>query len=141
MAVTLADITAGLKANLAAAFPNTQVYQYVLADPSAPCFEIDAVTDLEIDYDATMQRGFDEMYVTVRGMVAMTGDQTAQVTLHAWLDKTGANSVKAAIESDRTLGGVVSNLRVETAFAKPIMSPSVPNSQWLAAEWRVYIYA
>lgn len=141
MAVALADITAGIAANLTAAFPDTQVNQYVLAAPSPPCFEIDAVDGLEVDYDATMQRGFDEYYLTVRGIEPLTGDQTAQVTLHSWLDKTGAASVKAAIEADRTLGGIVSSLRVETAFAKPMVLPSVPNAQYLAAEWRVHIWA
>ena len=141
MAVTLADITAGLKANLAAAFTNTQINQYVLAAPSGEFFEIDAVAGLEIDYDAAMQRGFDEYYLTVRGMTPITGDETAQVTLHAWLDKTGANSVKAAVEADKTLGGVVSSLIVETGTAHAMAAASSPNSIWLVAEWRVHIWA
>jgi len=135
---TIAGLRAGLAANLTAAYPTVAVNQYVLADASPPVFEIDTISDEGIDYDLANARGLDGYYITVRAIVGLTTDQDAQITLDRWLDPAG---VKAALEADKTLGGVAQNLRVEHAEVKPMKNQAVPNSQWLAAEWRVYIYA
>ena len=56
------------------------------------------------------------------------------------LAPTGATSVKAAVESDRTLGGVVESLRVTQCSG--YQTYTLPGDrQVLGAEWTVEIHA
>jgi hypothetical protein len=63
-------------------------------------------------YDSTMGRGSDDMVFEVRLAVSRADDRTAQELLDQYLAGAGAKSVKAAIEADKTLGGVVDFARV-----------------------------
>ena len=49
----------------------------------------------------------------VTGMVGNVSDIGAQKRLDRWVDSAGAESVKAKVETDRTLGGVVERVDVE----------------------------
>lgn len=63
-------------------------------------------------YDAVMGRGADDFVMLVSLAISAQVDRTAQDTLDGYLDGAGATSIKAAIEGERTLGGLVSYARV-----------------------------
>jgi len=68
------------------------------------------VTPLRIDYDLNARRGADEYQFVVTVMVGRADSRTAQNSLDSYI--VGDNSVKAAIEADRTLGGAANTCRV-----------------------------
>lgn len=126
---TLADIRAGLAANLGA-IPSLQVSAYALANPTPPCVEI--VPSL-IEYDRALKRGADQWTVTVRVFVGLASDIGAQQRLDLHLASSGQDSVKEAVESDATLGGAVADLRVRSASGYRVYG----DGRLLGAEWEV----
>src|SRR6266511_968550 len=118
---TLAQIRAGVAANLNAAFgANVQTSAYVLSQPTPPAMQ---VVVGECSYDRAMHRGLDMYELFVETFVANTTDIGAQVNLENYMQPTGASSVKTAVESDKTLGGVVDTLHV-TGFSPPLVYTS-----------------
>lgn len=99
-----------------------------------------AVIHLEqVDYDSAMGRGLDEYTFSVRVYVSAANDRKSQDNLDAYLASSGAGSVKAAIESDRTLGGAACDVRVTAASGYALYQYA--GSDYLAAEWSVTVYA
>ena len=60
-------------------------------------------------------RGLDQASVDVFVIVQRISERTGQEKLDAFLAGSGNGSIKTALESDRTLGGLVDTLRVITA--------------------------
>lgn len=90
--------------------PGVIVYPRWKGAVSPPCLVVGGPENL--DYDTTMGRGGDTYRVLVRGFVGRGDDEAAQARLDEWLDSAGLRSVKAAVERDATLGGVVDYARV-----------------------------
>lgn len=107
MAVT--EIRQALADAITTAFPDFQVSAYMLGNPVPPCFDVvpDGTT-----YHMAMADGAQELSFLVRAMVGDTSDIGAQQLLDRMSDSSGSASVKAAIEEDRTLGGVCDSLQV-----------------------------
>ena|SRR6266542_2531267 len=106
---TIAEIRAGLAANLSAAYgANLEVSPYVLGQTTPPSMQ---VVPGEINYDQAMRRGLDILEFFIEIVVGSAMDQGAQVKLDTYLAPTGSSSVKTAIESDPTLGGKVGGVR------------------------------
>lgn len=59
-----------------------------------------------IRFDSTMARGADDFLFTVTLLIQYADDRAAQEELDAYLAGSGAQSVKALIEGDESLGGV-----------------------------------
>ena len=134
----LADIRAGITANLRTAFPDINITGYNITNALAPAIEVELD---RITYDASMQRGLDEWFFTIRGFAASGTDKAAQMRLDSWLASTGAESVKAALEVDRTLGGVVDDARV-TAMAKiAVFTAEGGSTSFFGAEWTLRVLA
>jgi hypothetical protein len=132
----LAAIREGLRANLAA-ITGCQVSAYMLSNPTTPSLQVNGPD--EIIYDLSMQRGLDQMTVVVQGLVGSPTDIGRQVVLDQWLAPTGAKSVKAAIEADHTLGGLVAGTRVARVSGYRVYV--LPNQgATLGAEWFVDIH-
>lgn len=127
------DIRAGLVASLSSL--GLQGSGYLLASPTPPTIE---VFPGQTEYDSVFQRGMDEVVFIVRIVVSMTLDQASQMTLDNYLDPTGTSSVKALLEADRTLGGVVKDLRVEEATGH--QRSTVEAKEQLSADWSVRIF-
>ena len=68
-----------------------------------------------LNYDSTMARGADTYEIPVIVYISRIDAQTAQDEVDNYLASTGATSVKAAIESDPTLGGAAMSVRVISA--------------------------
>jgi hypothetical protein len=101
----LADIRQAI-ADALSAIPDVQVSPY---NPASPVFPVLFVLGHgEIDYGNLGFGRLDTQWnLIVRGYVSTNLDITSQQRLDRWLASEGDHSVKAAIEDDPTLGGVV----------------------------------
>lgn len=110
---TLTDLTAARKGLAAAAAAVTGLRTQHFApmnNVSPPLFAVGECTN---EFDLVMHRGADEWLFECRLYAANIDDpRTATEKLDTFLNP-GAGSIKAALEADRTLGGVVAALRVE----------------------------
>lgn len=71
------------------------------------------VLELEIAFDQTFQRGVDDFNpITCRLLASRATDKYGQKQLEQYMKGSGALSIKAAIEADRTLGGACDSLQV-----------------------------
>lgn len=133
---SLTDLREGVAANLAS-ITGLQQSGYMLSNPTPPCAEVEPGP---IAYDKAMQRGLDRYQLTVRVYVAFSTDIGAQKRLDEFLESTGATSIKAAIESDRTLAGACDALRVTGCTGYRAFT--LPGGRIaLGAEWTVEIFA
>ena len=66
-----------------------------------------------ITYNGAMGGGLLTHVFTVSVVVGRMAERTAQISLDGFLSYRGTTSVRQALESDRTLGGVVQDLLVE----------------------------
>ena len=130
----LADIRAGIAAAIKAAHPQSTCTGYLLESPVSPAFEVEFAG---INYDRSMNRGLDEWRFTIRGLASSTVlDIGAQQKLDNWLASTGPESIKAALEDDKTLGGTVGNAWVERVGPVRQFEPiSSPGTKYYGAEW------
>lgn len=81
--------------------------------------------------DATMD-GADDWLFAITVFVQYTDEPTAQTNLDAYLAPSGANSIRAAIDADGTLGGVVDYAVVQRIEADRIVEWS--GIKYLAAD-------
>lgn len=97
-------------ATAVATIPGLQAEAYVRDIANVPVAMVGGPDPVE--YDKTFGRGHDDMTFPIMIFSSRVSDEEAQETLDAYIDPYGASSLKAAIESDSTLGGVVEDLRV-----------------------------
>jgi hypothetical protein len=104
----LAAIRAGLAANLTT-IPDLQVLPQLLSNPTPPCVIVFAGPT---EFDKAMGRGLDTIVFIVRVLVPSAVDIEAVVNLDPYMAGSGTRSIKAAIETDLTLGGSCFGLQV-----------------------------
>ena len=73
------------------------------------------VGQLDFTFDVNNMRGLDQASVDIFVIVQRISERAGQDRLDNLLAGTGNGSVKTALESDRTLGGLVDTLRVISA--------------------------
>lgn len=112
MPATLTAVRSGLKTRLATII-GLRCYDVVPAKPELPAAIVQG-PEL-IDFDFTMARGADRHEIPILVIVSQASDRAAQASLDGYIAGAGAGSVKAAIEADRTLGGVAHSCRVMRA--------------------------
>jgi len=78
--------------------------------PDAPRPPIAVVIPDRIEYDLNANRGADRFFFTVTLLASRADERTAQINLDKYL--VGPQSIKTAIETDRTLGGRADTCRV-----------------------------
>jgi hypothetical protein len=128
--VAIADALAGID--------GVQSSAYQLSAPTPPCF---FVQPFETNYDTSMQRGLDTWTLTVTGLVSLGAlDIGSQKNLDQWLAPSGDRSVKATLEADVTLGGVVESLTVPYASEYRVYQREGGGAA-LGVEWRVVVRA
>jgi hypothetical protein len=133
MATTMADVREGIRANLAATYTDIQVSAYALEAPITPTLQVKGPEDIE--YNEAMGRGMGIWTLIVQGFSGTAFSQGAQNLLDQWIS---VNGVKAAIESDRTLGGKVHDCVVDRCrHYGPFHLPSGMTFQ--GAEWTVTV--
>ena len=102
-----------------------------LAPPAA------VVEPLEIDYDESMNSGTQFYRAFILVIVGRMSDRSSQDRLDAYLTDTGATSVKAALEADRTLGGACATLQVASSRPREVVVSGV---QMIAYRFEARIY-
>jgi hypothetical protein len=95
------------------------------------------VGQLDFTFDIDNARGLDQAQVDVLVIVQRFSERTGQDKLDAYLAGSGASSIKAAIEGDRTLGGAVNTLRVTGAEAGTYDSQGVT---FLSYRYRITLW-
>jgi len=126
-----------LRAALATAMGTISGLRTSATVPDSPKPPIAVVMPDRIVYDLNAGRGADTFFFTVLLIVARADDRAAQNNLDAFL--TGSGSIKAAIEVDRTLGGVANTCRV-TEMSNYTSLP-VGEVLYLSAQFNVEVIA
>jgi hypothetical protein len=107
--------------------------------PDNPTPPIAIIYPQNIEYDESFQRGLQTYTFRVVVIVGRADERSAQNRLDAFVASTGANSIKLAIEKDKTLGGKVFDTRV-TAMTN-YGSLDISEVTYLSAEFTVILYA
>ena len=134
----MADITAirqGIATNLTT-IPGLRSSAEIPDNPTPP---IGIVNMESVEYDGAFNGGLVTYNFVVTLIVGRAAERQMQRNLDAYCSPTGSQSVKAAIESDKTLSGEVYDLRVERATS--IGSITINDQTYLAAEFTVTVFA
>jgi hypothetical protein len=127
------QVREGLKANLEA-IKGMRVYDLI---PSVPVAPAAVVGQLDFTFDLNNARGLDQANLDVVVLVQRFTERTGQNELDKYLAGSGDYSIKAAIESDRTLGGACDTLRVTSAEAGTYASGDV---EFLSYRYRLTVW-
>jgi hypothetical protein len=131
----ISAIRAGLAANLAT-IPGLRSHAELVDNPNPPV----ALVELDsVDYDGAFQGGMTTYNFIITVIVGRAAEREQQRKLDLYLQPTGAQSVKAGVESNRSLSGVIDDLRVVSSGS--IGSIQLNDQTYLAAEFTVTVYA
>ena len=89
-----------------------RVYDLIPDVVVPPCA---VVGQLDFTFDIDNARGLDQASVDIFVIVQRISERSGQDKLDLFLAGSGNGSIKTALESDRTLGGLVDTLRVISA--------------------------
>lgn len=90
-------------------------------------------------YHRTMRTALTEMSFTVTVIVCKADSRSAQKQVDPYVSASGASSVKAALEGDRTLGGKVDDLIVTSAGGYQIINAE--DGDYLSVDFSVTVYS
>jgi hypothetical protein len=134
MPATVTQVATGLATNLATISGlRTSVYQPEQLNPPMAFPTLNSVT-----YHNAMAGGDVIMLWTINVIVGRYIDRTAFATLDGFLSFSGATSIRAAIESDKTLGGVCQTLVLPSGAN--IMSLSSAEAEFLQIQFQVTVH-
>jgi hypothetical protein len=119
-------------------FPSMQVSPYILSTPTLPAV---FVFPGLVEYDLAMHRGGDNTEFIVRAMVGPYGDIAAQQLMDQLLEPSGTGSMKAAIEQDNTLGGLVYDVSATTCTGLRLYHPTPGSAPVMGADWTLKVFA
>ena len=127
------QVFAGLR-DSAGTITGLNVFEYAPDSITPPSF---FPAEVEIDWDLTFARGMDAYTVTTRLLVAKADDRAGQKTLKGYLAGSGALSLKAALQADRTLGGACDSLQVKSVRGYGVYEHN--GQHFYGAEFSIYI--
>jgi hypothetical protein len=104
-----------------------------LPNPPIAVVSLDSVT-----YDQAYAKGMTNYTFTITVIVGRSAEREAQRKLDGYIS-TGTNSVKNAIESDKTLGGYAYDCRVVSMNS--VGSVTISDTTYLAADFTVTVIA
>lgn len=134
MPATVTQVATGLATNLATISGlRTSVYQPEQLNPPMAFPTLNSVT-----YHNAMGGGDVTMQWTINVIVGRYVDRTAFATLDGFLSYSGATSIRTAIESDKTLGGVCQTLVLPSGAN--IMSLSSGDAEFLQIQFQVTVH-
>ena len=135
MPATVSQVADGLKARLATISGlRTYSYQPEQLNPPVGFCMVDTVR-----YHGAFGGGNVEMDWTVAIIVGRYLDRVAHAQLDGYLSYSGATSLRAAIEGDKTLGGVAQTLIVPSGTQ--VTSVTVADADFLQVSCTVTVYA
>lgn len=113
-----------------------QVSGYLLGTPTPPTVQ---VLPRAKDYDRAFKNGVDKRTFIVQGFVPVNEDVETQKLLDELMAPIGGKSVKALLEADKTLGGVIGGLQV-TSDSGYSMQQHPAGFTTLLCEWTVDVW-
>lgn len=131
---TMAQIRAGIATNLAT-IAGLRTTETMPDNPQPP---VAIISPTAIEYDLTFARGLDQYNFTLMIIVGRASERSAQRTLDAYCAGLGSSSVKTAVESNRTLSGLIQDLRV-TAM-RNYGTTTIGETNYLAVEFDLVVY-
>lgn len=135
MAATVSQVATGIR-NRLATISGLRVFNYQPEQVNPP---IGFPVLNQIRYHGAYSGGMVEMDWSI---VVVTGrwlDRTAHTALDGYLSYSGATSIRAAIEADKTLGGIVDTVVVPTGAN--ISSMSANDAEFLRVEMALTVYS
>lgn len=96
-------------ADNAAGITGLRTFGYIPDSAVPPMF---FVGEVDITFDRTFGRGLDELQIRCRVLVSAADDRSGQLLLNGYLAGSGDQSIKAALESERTLNASCDDLHV-----------------------------
>ena len=134
--MNITDIRDGLEANLET-ITGLRGYSEIPENPSIPA----AIVNLDsVNYHQAFKNGLIELNFTITVIVGRFSARSSQQKLNDFADNSGDNSIRAAIESDRTLGGNAFDCVVQTMSGISNIDLNDGNN-YLATEFSVIAYA
>ena len=135
MAGTASTIHAGLRTRLAT-ISGLRVADHLPEQIQPPM----AVIQLQsVTYHRAMAGGLSAWEFVIALVAGRMGDRAAQRQLDGWMSYAGTQSVRAAIEADKTLGGKCSTLKVaDMVSVRPL---SIGDAAYLTCEFNVTVHA
>lgn len=135
MPATVSQVADGLKARLAT-ISGLRTFSYQPEQVNPPV----AFPVLEsIDYHKAFGGGDVRMQFTIIVIVGRYLDRVAHANLDGFLSFDGATSLRAAIEGDRTLGGVAQTLVMDSSLS--IGALAVAEAEFLQVSFSVLVHA
>ena len=132
--MSISQIRTALATNLAT-IPGLRTAAEIPDLPNPPI----AVVSLDsVNYDQTFAKGMTSYTFTITVIVGRSAEREAQRKLDAYITP-GANSVKNAIESNKTLGGYAYDCRVVSMNS--VGSVTISDTTYLAADFTVTVIA
>lgn len=133
--MSIALLRQGIGANIRNNIPGLRVTDTIPDQPNPP----QAVVSLNsVNYDQTFQRGMTEYNFVISVLAGRIAERRAQQTLDSYIS-AGSATVKAAVESDRTLGGAAFDVRVSEM--SNIGTVNLGEVMYLGADFTVQVYA
>ena len=134
--MNITDIRDGLEANLET-ITGLRGYSEIPENPSIPA----AIVNLDsVNYHQAFKNGLIELNFTITVIVGRFSARSSQQKLNDFADNSGDSSIRAAIESDRTLGGNAFDCVVQTMSGISNIDLNDGNN-YLATEFSVIAYA
>lgn len=135
MPATVSQVADGLKARLATV-TGLRTFSYQPEQVNPPV----AFPVLEsIDYHKAFGGGNVQMRFTIIVIVGRYLDRVAHANLDGFLSYDGVTSLRAAIEGDRTLGGVAQTLVMDSSLS--IGALPVAEAEFLQVSFSVLVHA
>jgi len=132
---SVADLRTGIANNLAT-ISGLRTAAKVPDDPKPP---VAIVLPQSVTYDNAFQRGMTTYNFSVLLLVSRVSERIGQDSLDSWVSSTGSNSIKNAIESDKTLGGKAFDVRVSDV--RNYGDITIGEINYFSAEFTVLCYS
>jgi hypothetical protein len=133
VSLEVSQIRAGIVANIKTTIGSTaQVTPYRSQSPTPPAIMVTGFGELIKVAFGSWQWEF-----LVQGLAGSPTQESAQMRLDSWLSPLGATNIWTAIESDKTLGGIVNNAIVTRCDGAQFIE--TPSGEVLGSTWHIQI--
>jgi hypothetical protein len=132
---SITDLRTGIATNLAT-ISGLRTSPTLPDNPNPP---IALVTPISVSFDDSFKRGMQTYTFVISVIVGRVDERTAQNKLDAFVSSTGTQSIKLAVESDKTLGGNAFDCRVTEM--RNYGELTIGDVIYLSAEFTLLCYA
>ena len=135
MAATISQVNAGIKTRLAT-ISGLRVFDY-MPDAVNPPLAFPVLTGIE--YHKAFSGGDVQFSYNIGVVVGRVSERTAQTTLDQFMSYSGASSIRAALEGDKTLGGIVDTLTLSSSAN--ISSLAIGDANFITVDFTLLVYS